>query len=180
MSPSECVQWWVCFVCCIVIEMTSLSCPSHCQTLGPPTSRDQPFKTRHWCSTNLTKIIDNLWAADVHKTSASTAARVIKTCFLSLARGKLRLCSANHRAGCWSNLPCDWLSIVTAYSEQEAENEQDTENGPSIMTWDVGLSGHNECFIIPQGIEGSQPNTWSDIKHSALQPVPFNIDNVCM
>ena len=38
--------------------------------------------------------------------------------FLSLARSKLRLCSANHRPGYWSNLPCDWLSTAWAYSEQ--------------------------------------------------------------
>ena len=44
--------------------------------------------------------------------------------FLSLARGRLRLCSANHRPGHWSNLSCDWPSIAWAYSEQ------DTENGP--------------------------------------------------
>ena len=42
-------------------------------------------------------------------------------------RGKLRLCSANHRAGYFSNLACDWLSIVWAYSEQE------TENGPRSL-----------------------------------------------
>ena len=42
--------------------------------------------------------------------------------FLSLARSKLRLCSANHWAGYFSNLPSDWLSIVWAYSEQETEN----------------------------------------------------------
>ena len=42
--------------------------------------------------------------------------------FLSLARSKLRLCSANHRSGYWSNLPCDWPSTAWAYSEQEAEN----------------------------------------------------------
>ena len=47
--------------------------------------------------------------------------------FLSLARSKLRLCSAYHRAGYFSNLACDWLSIVWAYSEQE------TENGPTHM-----------------------------------------------
>ena len=35
---------------------------------------------------------------------------------------KLRLCSANHRAGYFNNLACDWLSIVWAYSEQETEN----------------------------------------------------------
>ena len=44
------------------------------------------------------------------------------TCFLSLARKKLRLCSANHRADYFSNLACDWLSIVWAYSKQESEN----------------------------------------------------------
>ena len=42
--------------------------------------------------------------------------------FLSLAHSKLRLCSANHRAGYFSNLPCDWLSTVWAYSAQEPEN----------------------------------------------------------
>ena len=42
--------------------------------------------------------------------------------FLSLARSKLRLCSANRRAGYFSNLACDWLSIVWAYSEHETEN----------------------------------------------------------
>ena len=46
--------------------------------------------------------------------------------FPSLARSKLRLCLANHRAGYFSNLTCDWLSIAWAYSEQE------TENGPWI------------------------------------------------
>ena len=47
--------------------------------------------------------------------------------FLSLARRKLRLCSANHSAGYFSNLACHWLSIVWAYSEQE------TENGPRLI-----------------------------------------------
>ena len=41
----------------------------------------------------------------------------IRARFLSLARSKLRLCSANHRAGYFSNLVCDWMSIVWAYSE---------------------------------------------------------------
>ena len=34
--------------------------------------------------------------------------------FLSLARSKLRLYSANHRPGYWSNLPCDWPSTAWA------------------------------------------------------------------
>ena len=42
--------------------------------------------------------------------------------FLSLARSKLRLCSANHGAGYFSNLACDWQSIVWAYFDQETEN----------------------------------------------------------
>ena len=42
--------------------------------------------------------------------------------FLSLTWSKLRLCSADHRAGYFSNPACDWLSIVWAYSEQETEN----------------------------------------------------------
>ena len=42
--------------------------------------------------------------------------------FLSLPQSKLRLCSANHRPGYWSNLPCDWLSTAWAYSEEKTEN----------------------------------------------------------
>ena len=54
-------------------------------------------------------------------------------CFLSLALTKLRLCSANHRAGYFSNLACDWLSIVWAYSKPE------TENGPCnvVTPWNL-------------------------------------------
>ena len=47
---------------------------------------------------------------------------VTRARFLSLTWSKLRLCSANHRAGYFSNLACDWLSIVWAYSKQETEN----------------------------------------------------------
>ena len=54
--------------------------------------------------------------------------------FLSLARSKLRLCSANHRPGYFSNLACDWLSTAWAYSEQE------TENGPWLS---------KDCSLAP-------------------------------
>ena len=47
---------------------------------------------------------------------------VIWVHFLSLARSKLRLCSANHRLGYWCNLLCDWTGTAWAYSEQETEN----------------------------------------------------------
>ena len=73
--------------------------------------------------------------------------------FLSFARSKLRLCSANHRSGYWSNLPCDWLSTAWAYSEQE------TENGPwshrlrlMITLWSVEKWHHmNPGLGVPQG-----------------------------
>ena len=42
--------------------------------------------------------------------------------FLSPARSKLKLCSADHRTCDFSNLTRDWLSIIWAYSEQEREN----------------------------------------------------------
>ena len=54
--------------------------------------------------------------------STGTPWSFIKAHFLSLAPSKLRLCSANHRAGYFSNLACDWLSIVWAHSKQETEN----------------------------------------------------------
>ena len=56
--------------------------------------------------------------------------------FLSLARSKLRLCLANHRAGYFCNLPCDWPSIIWAYSEQEIENGYRLYFGhDDAMTW---------------------------------------------
>ena len=71
--------------------------------------------------------------------------------FLSLARSKLRLCSANHRPGYWSNLPCDWLSTAWAYSEQE------TENRPWLWSHDHFPSNRNaqDCDVftlcVPHG-----------------------------
>ena len=64
--------------------------------------------------------------------------------FLSLTQSKLRLCSANHRAGYFSNLACDWLSIVWAYSEQE------TENGPrtSVVTTLITLPCISCCLWV--------------------------------
>ena len=58
------------------------------------------------------------------------------TRFLSLARSKLRLRSANHRTGYFSNRTCDWLSIVWAYSEQ------DTENGPWVSLRVIPILSH--------------------------------------
>ena len=51
-------------------------------------------------------------------------------CSLSLTRSKLRLCSANHRPGYWSNLPCDWPSTAWAYSHKRQKT------GPeNVVSW---------------------------------------------
>ena len=78
----------------------------------------------------------------------------IWACFLSLAQSKLRLCLANHRAGYISNLPCDWLSIVWAYSEQ------DTENGPWILWW----FWHTKWHDIWQDRIDCRKNAWPPVK----------------
>ena len=59
----------------------------------------------------------------------------INACFQSLARSKLSLCSANHRAGYLSNLACDWLSLLRARDRKWA---QDTH---SFVTYCI-LPGH--------------------------------------
>ena len=59
--------------------------------------------------------------------------------FLSLARSKLGLCSANRRAGCFSNLACDWLSKGWAYSEQETKNgSRFAALHPAVCIWLIG------------------------------------------
>ena len=71
---------------------------------------------------------------------------------LSRAQSKLRLCSANHRTGYWSNLaqrtvyslwarsnlPCDWLSTVWAYSKPDTENVSKQRGSPICidLLWD--------------------------------------------
>ena len=66
--------------------------------------------------------------------------------FLSLALIKLRLCSANHRSGYWSNLPCDWPSTAWAYSKQETENGpwlRKTAASKEQTTWRYWPMGHH-------------------------------------
>ena len=88
--------------------------------------------------------------------------------FLSLARSKLRLCSANHRPGYWNNLPCDWPSTAWAYSQQE------TENGP----WNTFDS--NGLILIPAWIDDYMPSqVWFELFiHSQTSMVqPWNFGN---
>ena len=75
--------------------------------------------------------------------------------FLPLTLSKFRLCSGNHRAGYFSNLACDWLSIVWTYSEQETENGprpkldmiDTTEENNSIVFKDNDIKICSECHI---------------------------------
>ena len=90
--------------------------------------------------------------------------------FLSLAPSELRLCSANHRPGYFSNLACDWLSIVWAYSEQE------TENGP----WCCWLYGAADALgMTPLGVPAvvTMVRTWVLLEWSTRceEPVPGNL-----
>ena len=67
-------------------------------------------------------ITNSLRMMQIFITSPHCVMRCSWARFLSPARSKLRLCSANHRPGYWSNLPCDWPSTAWAYSKQETEN----------------------------------------------------------
>ena len=42
--------------------------------------------------------------------------------FLSFAGSKLRLCSANHRPGYWSNPPCDWPTVGPGLQDRQASS----------------------------------------------------------
>ena len=86
--------------------------------------------------------------------------------FLSLAQSKLRLCSANHKPGYWSNLPCDWPSTAWAYSEQETEN----------MSWYLLNSCRSTCTLYPScGVSVAHwalmGATWAALNWAALMVV---------
>ena len=86
---------------------------------------------------------------------------ITRVCFLSRTCSKLRLCPANHRAGYFSNLVCDWLSIVWAYFKQE------TENGPRPqwvicgLMWYISLGFWlKTSTIIRCSIQYEHPYNW--------------------
>ena len=85
------------------------------------TSQYQRLRGSHPCP-HPRWAVQDCWVRAVSHLFASQCVVQAWACFLSLARSKLRLCSANHRAGYFSNLACDRLSIVWAYSKQETEN----------------------------------------------------------
>ena len=73
-------------------------------------SSSPTWDTDHFGAWQATALISDDWWPRSVMPYGITRAR-----FLSLAQSKLRLCSANHRPGYWSNLPCDWLSTAWAY-----------------------------------------------------------------
>ena len=98
----------------------------------PPVPRPsgRPPQTHPWLHARCPESASSMLQHTIHSVIPSAW-----SCFLSLAPCRLRLCSANHRAVYFSNLACDWLSIVWAYSKQE------TENGP----WNI-----TNCFSMLQ------------------------------
>ena len=81
--------------------------------------------------------------------------------FLSLALSKLRLCLAIHRTCYFSNLACDWLSIIWAYSEHK------TENGPRcLQSWkhESGLfEGFLHRYLILSYLQVYTHPAWSNL-----------------
>ena len=76
----------------------------------------------HLVLSNLPRHLLKVVCSQSNATQQTLLTGAIWARFLSLARSKLRLCSANHRACYFSNLACDWLSRVRAYCEKKTES----------------------------------------------------------
>ena len=64
---------------------------------------------------------------------------------LGVSSGCVRPITGQHRAGYFSNLACDWLSIVCAYSEQE------TETGLGFSEWTQAMDIRFQTSIPTPG-----------------------------
>ena len=89
---------------------------------------------------------DITWTDDDMVRRLTSDICITRARFLSLTRSKLRLCSANHRAGYVSNLACDWLSIVWANSEQETENGPRTHRVNTLRSRQNGQHFADDIF----------------------------------
>ena len=84
---------------------------------------------------------------------------------------KLRLCSANHRPGYWSNLSCDWPSTAWAYSEQETENGprnvQSKLDGLWVHPWELTpcIIFYNNLVASHHQIADDDPVFWDIQTH---------------
>ena len=121
--------------------------------------------------TNFSEIwskYDNfLWQIVIENAACIMWAILIKAYFLSLAWSKLRLCSANHRPGYWSNLAYDWPSTAWAYSKQETENgprPQCITCSPSTHLGQmVGEAGSHVVQTVNHCRRAAGPEVWRDI-----------------
>ena len=73
--------------------------------------------------------------------------------FLSLARNKLWLCSANDRPGYWSNLPCDWPSIAELTpSKRQKTSKLETQEKLEQLETDHIIPNHQTISHFPRHI----------------------------
>ena len=135
-------KWWPFCLCLNVLSAWSVW--TSLQYLFPPVSLPSSISSLQY--------LDHVtWrkAISSHRTGPilSLARSKLRLCLANhragyFALSKLRLCSANHRPGYWSNLPCDWPSTAWAYSEQETSKRR--ENGPwsstAISKYDTQLN----------------------------------------
>ena len=101
--------------------------------------------------------------------------------FLSLAWSKLKLCSANHRAGYFSNLPCDWLSIAQLTLSKRQKWALDImAAGLQMALWDAFYD--KDTFQIPLNflrvqlrISLSWFRWWLGAKLTTCKPSPVSM-----
>ena len=101
--------------------------------------------------------------------------------FLSFAQSKLRLCSANHRAGYFSNLACDWLSIVWVYSEQVTEKGpryrlENTYRSSAFCINCNALLAHvtsDNCYCFPEAMDSPSHSCKARIGHKIYDTVTY-------
>ena len=88
-----------------------------------------------------------------------------------------RLCSANQRAGYFSNLPCDWLSIVWAYSKQK------TENGPwychKLINCDAAITKDGNLIRMNIASNTLVLLSLMDLLHAKLLILPARSELFC-
>ena len=116
---------------------------------------DHGLATKRWPSPeSMIAHFNQNWVSSIASMTSNVAEKYLSSgpVFLSLARSKLRLCSANHRPGYWSNLPCDWRSTAWASSKQETGNGPRSISGQPVFLFQgkhFKFSLHlTECFLV--------------------------------
>ena len=106
------------------------------------------FRGRNNKSHSLKPQVENAHFPSLQHSHIHTITNTIwnSSLFLSLAQSKLRICSANRRAGYLGNMTCDWLSIVWHYSEEETENGP--RSGPATLAFVPLYNGRGRCKSV--------------------------------